>query len=366
VVISSIPAKTGFTLRSIQYPVSSIQNLFHFNFKFCDRSMKAKAKAHSNIALIKYWGKRSALLNLPAVGSISVTLDSLHTITTVEFIKNLKSDYLILNKIPADERETKRVSSFLNIIRRKADLSLHAEVHSMNNFPTAAGLASSASAFAALALAASSAAGINLSPGELSVLARRGSGSAARSVFGGFVEMKMGKKNDGSDAAACQIAAKDYWDLHVLIAVTSQDKKKTSSTDGMTLSKDTSPYYQNWLETSFDDLKEMRAAIQKRDFQKLGELSEYNCLKMHALALSGRPGLLYWNGTTVEVMRSIKFLRGQGCPVYFTIDAGPQVKAICQPEDVERVAKELEHIRGVQKVIHTSLGNGAELIGDIR
>jgi len=324
---------------------------------------KITARAHSNIALVKYWGKRNTQLNLPAVGSVSITLENLHTTTSIEFKENLKSDVLVLNGNPTNEHESERVRSFMDLLRKKSGNQIFTEIISHNNFPTSAGLASSASAFAALSLAASFAFGLKLSKEKLSELARQGSGSAARSIYGGFVEMKKGIKHDGSDAVATQLAPKEYWELRLLIAITSESKKKTGSTDGMKLSKKNSPYYQGWINSSSSDIEEMRSAIKTKDFQKLGELAEFSCLKMHGLAISSRPGLLYWNGTTIEVIHAIKELRRRGRAVYFTIDAGPQVKAICLPRDVVQIQKELEQIPGVVKIIETPLGGDAKIIG---
>jgi len=326
--------------------------------------MKATAIAHSNIALVKYWGKRDAELNLPAVGSISVTLDALYTKTSVQFVPDLKRDALNLNGVSAGEDELQRVSRFMDLIRKKAGADAYTVIDSENNFPTAAGLASSASAFAALALAGASAAELELDAKELSVLARMGSGSAARSVFGGFVEMHRGHLEDGSDSYAESIADKDHLDLRVLIAVTSESKKQTGSTDGMTQSEKTSPYYREWVSSSPGDLSGMRDAIKRKDFQKLGEIGEFSCLKMHALALATNPGLIYWNGTTVDGMHLIRRLRASGTEVYFTIDAGPQLKAICRSADENRVRDELEKLDGVRKIITTGLGQPAHLIKD--
>jgi len=324
--------------------------------------MKATAKAHSNIALVKYWGKRNEQLNLPAVGSISITLKEIYTITTVEFKNNLKEDVLILNNSTAPDSQRKRVSRFLDLIRKDSKLNKQAQIVSKNNFPTGAGLASSASAFASLALAGTAAAGTEKSETQLSQLARLGSGSAARSIFGGFVEMDLGTMDDGRDAVAHQIAPEDYWDIQVLIAITSTEAKKTGSTEGMRHSAQTSPYYQQWLATSTKDLSEMRQSIQYKDFKSLGEISEHSCLKMHALAMSAQPGLIYWNSVTLNCMQVIVDLRKSGIPVYFTIDAGPQVKAICLPESTDQIEKALANIQGVKKIIKTALGPGTALV----
>ncbi len=324
--------------------------------------MKATAIAHPNIALVKYWGKRDVELNLPAVGSISLTLKQLHTISQVEFRQDLDADILVINDQPASPQQTQRVSRFLDLIRRQAGVQDAAEVVSSNNFPTGAGLASSASAFASLALAGSTAAGLKLVPGRLSELARLGSGSAARSIFGGFAEMKIGERSDGSDAVAVQLADENYWDICILVAVTSEREKQIGSTEGMTRTAKSSPFYGQWIFSSQQDLEEMRNIIFTRNFNRLGEIAENNCLKMHAVALSAKPGLIYWNAATIEVMHAVRQMREDGLPAYFTIDAGPQVKVICQAKDSEDIRSRLEAINGVKQVLFTSPGAGAEIV----
>ena len=247
------------------------------------------ARAHANIALIKYWGKRDIPLNLPAVGSISLTLEALATTTTVTFRSGLSTDSLQLNGIEANEKQRRRASEFLNRIRRLAEIDIHAENISSNNFPTGAGLASSASGFAALTVAAASAAGLDLSSAKLSELSRLGSGSAARSIYGGFVEMHLGSEADGSDSIATQIQTEDYWPLELLILITSDEHKKIGSTEGMNRTAETSPYYQQRVDTGPNDIAAMHKIIAAKDFTQLGELTEYSCLKMHALAMAANP-----------------------------------------------------------------------------
>jgi len=327
----------------------------------CAETMQAKARARSNIALVKYWGKADPGLNTPAVGSISITLEHLWTDTGIRFDPKLRSDRLRLGGAErADQLE--RVSRCLDLIREKAGTDLKAEVVSDNNFPTGAGLASSASGFAALVGAAAAALGQSWSPRELSILARRGSGSAARSVFGGFVEMHRGKAADGSDSFAEPIAAARDWPLNVLVAITAGGEKAVGSGAGMTLSAESSPYYGAWVESHPADLDAARAAIAARDFGALARVAEASCLKMHAAAMSAKPPLLYWNGATVDCLNRIRALRAGGLPVFFTIDAGPQVKAVCLPEAVETLRAELAELPGVRDVIVTGLGPGLELL----
>ncbi|MBX3092180.1 MAG: diphosphomevalonate decarboxylase [Cryobacterium sp.] len=323
----------------------------------------ATARAHSNIALAKYWGKRDAALNIPAVSSISVTLDGLSTDTTVRFDESLGTDEFRLDGrlVPADHAQSRRVVAVLELIRERAGLASRASVTSANNFPTGAGLASSASGFAALVVAASAAAGLDLSARELSILARRGSASAARSLFGGFVELHAGIADDGSDSFAEQLLDGEAWPLEVVVAITDSAVKAVSSTAGMQSTSATSPFYPAWIESSEDTVREMREAVLARDFRAVGELTEHSCLALHSLMLTTRPALIYWNAATVATIHAVRALRADGVPVYFTIDAGPQVKALCRPEDSQAVGDALAAVRGVRHAIRTGLGRAASL-----
>jgi diphosphomevalonate decarboxylase len=298
------------------------------------------------------------------VGSISLTLEALKTETRVTINPGLEKDQLLINEKPASESQRRRVENFLDIIREKSGDHFYVDVASVNNFPTGAGLASSASAFAALSLAATKAAGLRMDKKDLSELSRRGSGSASRSVFGGIVEMQKGKDQEGRDDFAVQIASPDYWDLRVIILITSAEEKKVGSTEAMKLSADTSPYYENWIKTSDKDLEEMRTAISEKDMEKLGDLAEYSALKMHALTLSSRPPVLYWNRTTLQLIEEVRALRKKGIPAYFTIDAGPQVKVITLGDHVSALINHFTDIQGIEKYIESKLGPDAVLIGD--
>ncbi|MDT8408204.1 MAG: diphosphomevalonate decarboxylase [Wenzhouxiangellaceae bacterium] len=318
----------------------------------------ALAVAHANFALVKYWGKRETALNLPDVGSISLTLDALWSRTRVSFDARLGSDVLVLN---GDDKPqgTARVAALLDRFRRLSGTTLHARVDSENNFPTGAGLASSASGFAALVTAADAALGLGLTPEKRSELARIGSGSAARSVFGGFVEMERGRNADGSDSIARPLASAQHWPLAVVIAVSDRGQKAIGSTEGMQRTAQTSPFYRAWVDNQPADLELARVAIARRDFQALAEVSEASALAMHGLAMSARPGLLYFNATTVECLHRVRALRSAGVGVFFTVDAGPQVKAICLPEDRARVAAALADVFGVTEILQSGLGCGA-------
>jgi diphosphomevalonate decarboxylase len=325
--------------------------------------LRATAQAQPNIALVKYWGKRDISLNLPVVGSLSITLDTLWTRTRVEFHEDLPADRFTLNGATGDA-EADRAAMCLDLLRAHAGVRCRAAVESRNNFPTAAGLASSASGFAALVTAAAAALRVELSDTDKSILARRCSGSAARSIFGGFVEWDRGERADGADSIARPLLGAGEWPLRVAVAITSTQAKEVGSTAGMRRTAETSPYQQAWIESQEADLALARSAIAERDFEALARVAEHSCLKMHALALAAQPGLIYWNGASVECMRRIRALRARGCPVFFTIDAGPQVKAVRAPQALEQVLGELREVPGVMAVHAAALGEGARLIDD--
>ncbi len=326
--------------------------------------LSSSARAHSNIALAKYWGKRDVALNIPAVGSISVTLDALYTDTTVRFESGLSLDELHLDgePQPADQPQLRRVSAVLDLVRERAGIDFRARVTSSNNFPTGAGLASSASGFAALVVSACSAAGVATTPRELSILARRGSASAARSIFGGFVELHAGTADNGEDSYAEEILDRQDWPLSVVVAITDASAKTVSSTEGMKATSASSPFYPSWVDSSADSLDRMREAIHDRDFETVGELTEHSCLALHSLMFTTRPALIYWNPATVAAIHAVRSLRADGLPVYFTIDAGPQVKALCQPKDADAVAVALAEVAGVRDVIQSGLGSAAHTV----
>jgi len=320
---------------------------------------QATAIAHPNIALVKYWGKRDMRLNLPAVGSLSITLDALCTRTQVRFDSALSADRFILDGVDEDAG---RVTACLDLLRAAARIDTRARVDSSNDFPTAAGLASSASGFAALVVAADAALGLGLTPHMLSRHARRGSGSAARSIFGGFVEMARGRREDGADAVAQPLLDAGAWPLEVLIAVTEQAAKPLASSAAMAATSESAPYYAAWVRSSRPDLRAARKAVLARDFDALADVSVHSCLKMHALMMSSRPPVLYWNAATVACMRRISALREAGLPVFYTIDAGPQVKAICKSEAHDAVEHALRSIAGVVEVRSSGLGGAARVV----
>lgn len=301
------------------------------------------ALAHPNIALVKYWGKRDEPRNLPAVSSLSLTLDGFSTRTTVTWGASV--DAVHLDGEPADAKAAQRVLSFLDRIDA-ARPPCHVVSH--NDFPTGAGLASSASAFAALALAATRAAGMDPGIEALSVLARQGSGSACRSLWGGFVAWDRGERPDGTDSHGVPVAPRDHWDVAMVVAVVSTHKKAVGSTEGMERSRHTSPLYDTWLAQAEADVAEGRAAVLARDLPRLGRVMEASTYKMHATMMTSDPPLLYWQPGSVACLHAVWALREQGVEAYTTMDAGPQVKILCRSEDAGAVARAVRpHARHV-------------------
>lgn len=320
--------------------------------------MKKTAIAHANMAFIKYWGKKNLELNIPANGSISVNLDNLKSLTTVEFVEGLKKDEVTING-QKEVGEESRVSKHLDRIRKLSGIDLKARVVSENNYPTAGGLASSGSGFAALSVAASAAAGLKLTEQELSILARQGSGSAARSISDGIAEWLAGDTNEESYAYSLYPA--DYWDISAVVAVVSSEEKKIKSTQGHGL-VESSPFYAVRLSEMSKKIEEMKEILARRDFTAFGELLEAEALNMHAVMLTSKPALVYWRGGTVEVMHRVRKWRQEGLESYFTIDAGPQPVLFCENKDVEDLVSRLKQIDMVKDVVVNKPGEGARLI----
>jgi diphosphomevalonate decarboxylase len=319
--------------------------------------MHASAIAHPNVALIKYWGKRNDAENLPIVGSMSVTLGALTTETTVEFDGSLDKDVLILNG-QEQVAEHPRLAACMDALRRLVSDQRYAMVTSKNDFPTGAGLASSASGYAALVTAAAAAIGWDTSDARLLDIARIGSGSAPRSMFGGFVLLQ----NDDHGTVCEQLLRPDDWPLTVVVAVTSDAQKTVTSRVGMERSRLTSAYYDAWVETHAADLRQALGYVRQKDFFSLAEVAEYNCLKMHSVMMTTRPPLLYWLPETLACMRKVVQLRADGLSVFFTVDAGPQVKAVCLPTSTNAVADALREIPGVRSLIISDLGEGVRQV----
>jgi diphosphomevalonate decarboxylase len=323
---------------------------------------EAAAIAHPNIALSKYWGKREGGGNFPAVPSLSVTLSGLSTRTRVRFDESLTVDRLTLGDQPADDGARLRAAQLLDRVRAASGETRRAEVWSHNDFPTASGLASSASGFAALALAATRAAGLDWSAARVSDLARRSSASAARSLFGGFVELEAGRPGMGEDEplSACPVAPGDHLPLVVLVCVTTEGPKAVGSSQGMRTTMARSPFARAWLDEAPRIHARLREALAARDFVSVGELAEASALAMHASALAA--GVVYWTGATLDVLAAVRALRAAGTAAYATIDAGPHVKVLVPPERAAAAKAALSAAPGVRRILEARPGEGARLV----
>jgi diphosphomevalonate decarboxylase len=332
----------------------------------------ATATANANIALIKYWGKADERLVIPTTSSLSITLDGMATTTTVDFAPSRSgfgggrrtaeggsgsmnplrlrhpADSLIIDGIPRDGKARERVSHLLDIVRAMAGMDSPAQVTSHNTVPFGAGLASSASAFAALAAAASWAAGLDLSDRELSRLARRGSGSACRSIFGGLAIWHAGDSDETSYAEPVDCTL----DLAIIVVAVSTREKPMSSRDAMRLTMRTSPLYRAWVDSSARDLRRALDAIRNRDLKGLGEVCEANSLGMHAAMMSARPAILYWLPESVTALHAVAELRRRGLPAWASMDAGPNVKVLTSRQEAQNVARAL---RGILPDQHVSV-----------
>ena len=319
----------------------------------------ATAQAAPNIAFIKYWGNRDNALRIPMNGSISMNLDGLYTRTTVSFQPSLPYDELIINGHEIRGAGLERISYILNIIRGMANVRERAEVISENNFPSGAGIASSAAAFAALAVAGSKAAGLSLSEPDLSRLARRGSGSASRSIPGGFVEWQAGTSDE--DSFAFSIAEPGHWDLVDCVAVVSASHKKTGSTEGHGIAA-TSPLQAARVADAPRRLEICRTAILNHDFNAFASIVELDSDLMHAVMMTSTPALHYWKPASLEVMNCVRQWRMEGMPVCYTVDAGPNVHVICLEPEAPVIDKRLREITGVENVLVARAGGPANII----
>lgn len=312
------------------------------------------ARAYPNIALVKYWGKRDEALMLPAAGSLSLTLDEFATTTTVRVDGTVAEDQFVLNGAPQSGDSLGRVTRFLDLVRSMAGSSAPAAVDSINEAPTGAGLASSASGFAALAVAAAAAYGLDLDRAALSRLARRGSGSAARSLVDGLSVWHAG---DGDETSFAEPVTGP--DMRMIIVTVDSRQKAISSRTAMRLTALTSPFYQGWVESTEASLAAMLEACRDNDFSRVGRITESHALRMHAVIQSSDPPVRYLSPTSIAIFDEVVALRDAGVEAYSTADAGPNVAVITRPDDAERVATALEQYGEVRIV---SAGPGATLI----
>ncbi|OGE19796.1 diphosphomevalonate decarboxylase [Candidatus Daviesbacteria bacterium RIFCSPHIGHO2_01_FULL_41_23] len=323
--------------------------------------MKATAIAPSNIAFTKYWGRKDETLRLPENGSISMCLSNLLTTTTVEFSPSYTKDEITINGGPADageEGEAERIIKHLDRVRKLANTSDRARVVSNNNFPSGTGLSSSASGFAALTLAATKAAGLDLNEKDLSILARQGSGSACRSIPSGFVEWLDGDTSETSFAT--QIFPANHWAIADVVAVVNEGKKEVPTSKGMQSTR-SSPFLGVRLGRMKEKNEQVKKLITEKNFKELGELVEQEALELHTIMLTQTPPLIYWTPGTLRIMKLTGHWRAEGIPVYFTINTGQDVHLICEAENVDKVQAKLKELEEVKDIIVNTPGEGARL-----
>jgi len=317
-------------------------------------SMKASAKAHANIALVKYWGRSDKDLNIPFNDSVSMTKygeekgAQLASYTTIDFSSDYKHDTALIGKKLTEGREFERVLKVVNPLRKMAGTEKKFRMDSKNDFPTAAGLASSAAGFAALAIAASEALELGLTKCEMSTYARLGSGSAARSVHGGFVYWHKGVSHETSYAE--QICGPDEFAMKAVIAIVSEKSKDVSSDAGHETAG-TSLFNEKRIWKSQEQARDMKKAVLDDDFTKVGKMAEENCKYMHAVMMTSEPSLFYWMPATIDVIKTIEKARAEGAEYYYTIDAGPNVHCFCRPEKANEARKLLDGVKGVKRTI---------------
>jgi len=337
--------------------------------------MKKTARAPANIAFIKYWGKQDERLRLPLNPSISINLSDVHTVTTVEFSPDYPEDVVeirmqnttyknslqrnVVGEETIRKSEQERVVAHLNRIRKIARMRLSAKVVSANNFPSSSGVASSASGFAALTVAAAAAARLKLSERELTILARMGSGSACRSIPDGFVMWEAAATSE--ESYAYSLFPESYWDIRDIVVIVARHMKEVPSTEGMRKAG-SSPLLPGRIRGVTQKIGLLKRALEKRDFPTLGRIIEEDSVSMHAVMVTQDPPVFYWNDATITVIRAVSAWRDNGLPVYATLDAGPNVHVMCEGKDEEKVTQKITDILGVQQIIINHPAKGAHFI----
>lgn len=320
--------------------------------------MKSTARAHANIAFIKYWGRKNETLRLPSNGSISMNLSNLFTTTTVEFVPSLKQDDILVNGMKKDEINI-RISKHLDRIRALTQKNIYAKVVSQNNFASSAGMASSASGFAALTVACFAALEEKISEKNISIMARQGSGSACRSIPDGFVEWRDANTSD--ESYAYSLFSPSHWDICDIVAVVSKEKKDTATSIGQQTAA-TSIFFQTRLKNITAKIEKCKKLLTDKNFDEFGKLIELEALELHSIMFTSWPSLIYLEPASLTVMKAIKKLRENGTKVYFTIDAGPNIHMICQKKDKEKIEDTIKSIQGVSETLTNFPSRGSYLL----
>ena len=323
--------------------------------------MKATATAQANTALVKYWGKRDEKLATPMNSSISMTLDSHSATVTVEFSGKYRKDTAILNGSPVPGKTMARLVRQVDLVRKTAGIDLRARGEARTNFHVGVGLASSSAGFAALTLAACTAAGLEPNRRDLSILSRQGSGSSCRSIYGGFVEWRASTTSKNSYAV--QLAPEDWWDIRDITALVSTDQRKVDTRGGMKIAKETSPFYAAWLSQTRKDIRAVEKAIRERDFTSLGKIAERSAMMMHGTAITATPRLVYWTPETLRVMHEVMLMRDDGTECYLSCDTGANVHVLSLPESESLIVRRLGRLGVVKHVDVGKPGSGARITG---
>lgn len=310
-------------------------------------------KAYPNIALVKYWGKFDKEKHLAYNSSLSISVDTIYTLSSARVIDERKDRFYLNNEIQG-EKELSKIISYLDKIRNIYKINSYFEIKSINSFPTAAGLASSASGYLALAKAIDIALSLNLDDNEISALARIGSVSASRSAFGGFVALD--KK---SEFAYSFHSADEY---SVIFIIVDSKKKTISSRIAMEDTVNNSDFYNAWLESTERDFTEIKKAIVDKNFSKIGEITENSSMKMHALMLAAKPSFTYLNGDSLKIIEKIRMIRKNSIECYFTLDAGPNVKVLVKRENSKKLLAKLREIYPDFNIILCNSSNGYEIV----
>jgi len=315
------------------------------------------AIAHPNFALIKYWGKADSIQNIPAMSSISLTVDTLASTTQISQQPEVQENIWELN----GERQSDlgQILPTLDYLSEVGEVKEPCLIQSDNNFPTAAGLASSASGVASIVVAYNQFFDLGLTNKQMTKAAMLGSGSAPRSLLSGLVLL------DAENQFDCQtLAEPNQWPLSVVVCITDDKRKTVSSREGMEISRKTSPLYESWLKVNASHIEQAKKAINERNLRALGQVSEENCKQMHEVMRTSNPSINYMTNKTIDCINAIEGIRSSGFDLFHTVDAGPQVKIICKTEDSGLIQKRISGLPSVRQTLIANIGYGARVINE--
>jgi diphosphomevalonate decarboxylase len=324
------------------------------------------ALSHPNKALVIYWGNENDTLRIPTRSSLSVTLQGINHpldyIVSLRTIQSSERDKVIIDGIEDKGEIHSHFVHHLDAMRRYTGFKEKVQVATTKSFPVGSGLAGSAASASALAEAFAGLIGKTGDTRLKSIMARRGSGSASRSVYGGFVMWQKGNSDESSYSK--QLFNEHHWDLRNIIAIVSYNPKKVKSIEGMKLSKETCPerLYSDFVSAANQHIEQISTALSARDIAKLGELYEKENYLFRQVCIKTIPPLDYWNKATHNILDEVANLRYDSIPAYAGTDAGPNVHIFTVPKHVERVIRTIQEVQGVQNIIHCRVGEGSHMI----